>query len=98
MVTKERKVFTEDEFTYSDAKPGDLVAAEVVMAAMECLPPETMDKRCAQMGEPYSSAYDPFVGKYRQTYATFKCIEGNFLEGTWEYCGHCFSRETVSQD
>ena len=87
-------VLTEDTFTYDKVQIGDYVDANVVMNAMDCLPPATMSLACAQLGEPYSHRLDPKTGKWRATYATFKCVKGNFCEGVWVYCGHCFRGET----
>lgn len=91
------KIYSPDTFDYDTAKIGDLVTAEVVMDAMDALPPACMSKTCAQLGEPYSSREDPDTGKWRATYATFRCRRGNFLEGIWEYCGHCFRGETTER-
>lgn len=88
------KVWTEEDFRYDKVQIGDLVDAAVVMEAMDCLPPACMRLSCAQLGEPYSHREDPKTGKWRATYATFKCVEGNFCSGTWMYCGHCFCGET----
>lgn len=92
-----KKVITQDEFSYSTIKVGDYVDADVVMDGMDCLPPVMMRSSCAQIGEPYSHREDPETGKWRATYSTFKCLQGNFLDGVWEYCGHCFLGETVER-
>jgi len=89
-----KKVLTEDEFSYSTVKIGDYVDANVVMAAMDCLPPAMMRLSCAQLGEPYSHREDPETGKWRATYPTFKALTGDFINGIWEYCGNCFRGET----
>ena len=85
-------VFTTDTFDYATAIVGDLVDADVVMNAMNCMPPVTMRRDCAQLGEPYSHRKDG--SRYRPTFATFKCVDGDFMEGVWEFCGYCFSGET----
>ena len=90
-------VYTVDTFLYSTAKVGDLVTAEVVSNAMDALPPACMRRDCAQLGEPYSHKIDPDTGKWRATYATFKCREGDFSHGIWEYCGNCFRGETAER-
>lgn len=90
-----KKVFTQEEFDYSKAQIGYYVDADVVMDAMDCLPPACMRLSCAQMGEPYSHRQDPNTGKWRNTYTTFKCVQGEFSEGVWEYCGHCFLGEAT---
>ena len=92
-----KKVQTMDEFSYDKVQIGDYVDAEVVMEAMDCLPPAMMRLSCAQLGEPYSHREDPDTGKWRATYATFKAVTGNFIDGVWEYCGHCFRGETVER-
>lgn len=92
-----KEVSTRETFDYSKAQIGDYVDAEVVMDAMDYLPPACMRSGCAQMGEPYSHRQDPDSGKWRATYATFKCVEGNFIKGIWEYCGHCFCGENVER-
>lgn len=94
MSDSEKQVYTTETFSYDKAKIGDLVEAEVVMEAMDCLPPANMRLNCAQLGEPYSHREDPDTGRFRPTYATFKCVEGNFSEGIWEFCGYCFRGET----
>lgn len=97
MTYDNREIYTPDTFSYSRANIGDYVDAEVVMDAMDCLPPASMKKSCAQLGEPYSHREDPDTGKWRPTYATFKCIRGDFNGGVWEYCGHCFRGETIER-
>lgn len=92
-----KDVHTPDTFTYENAKIGDYVNAEVVMDAMDALPPACMRRDCAQLGEPYSHRQDPDTGKLRPTYATFKCVSGDFREGVWEYCGNCFRGETTER-
>lgn len=92
-----KNVFGVDDFRYSDAKAGDYVDAAVVMDAMDCLPPASMRLSCAQLGEPYSHREDPDNGKWRATYATFRCVSGGWADGVWEYVGHCFRGETVER-
>lgn len=91
---KGKKVWTEDDFEYSKAAVGDYVDAQVVMNAMDCLPPVRMGLSCAQMGEPYSHKIDNVTDKLRPTFATFKVVEGDFTEGVWKFCGYCFAGET----
>ena len=88
------EIKTLETFRYADAKPGDLVDADVVMSAMNALPPVSMRKACAQLGEPYSHWKDPDTGKLRPVYATFRRVEGDWAEGTWEFQGYCFLGET----
>lgn len=90
-------VFTEETFVYSKAQIGDLVDAAVVMNAMDCLPPAYMQLDCAQLGESYSHREDPETGKWRATYATFRCVKGGWNEGVWEYRGHCFRGEIIER-
>lgn len=90
-------IFDEDTFLYETAKPGDLVDSKVVMNAMNAISPATMRLSCAQMGEPYSHEEDPKTGRLRSTHATFKCKEGGWDNGVWEYCGNCFCGETVER-
>lgn len=91
------KIMTIDTFTYEGAKVGDLVDADVVMAAMNIVPPATMRTSCAQIGEAYSHRQDPDTGKIRPVFTTFRCVEGNWDNGVWEYRGHCFRGETVER-
>ena len=92
-----QNVYAAEEFDFASAKIGDLVTAEVVMNGMNIMPPATMRLACAQMGEPYSHRLDPLTGKLRATYATFRCVEGDFNAGTWEYQGNCFRGETTER-
>lgn len=95
MTYQGKEVFTSDDFDYAAAKPGDYVEEAVVDVAMNCLPPICMSSACAQMGDPYGMRQDPTTGAWRSTYATFKrCLD---VSGIWEYCGHCFSGETVER-
>lgn len=89
-----KEVFTQDTFEFCNAQVGDLVEADVVMDFMDCLPPACMSLRCAQLGEPYSHREDPDTGKWRPTFCTFRCIEGGWSKGVWEYRGKCFRGET----
>lgn len=84
----------EDSFSYSNAKPGDYVPACIVQDAMNILPPASMRRSCAQVGEPYSHEVDPSSGKLRATFATFVCLDGDFTSGIWRFCGYCFRGET----
>lgn len=97
MIFNGKEVFTVDTFNYDKAQIGDLVDEEVVMNAMNCMPPARIGRSCSQLGEPYSHRKDPDTGKYRATYATFMCIQGNFTSGIWEYRGHCFLGETTER-
>lgn len=92
-----KEVIDEDDFDYATAKPGDFVTQAVVDNAMDCLPPVCMSARCSQMGEPYSSKLDEKTGEWRSTYATFRKVGGEWPNGIWEYCGHCFRGETVER-
>lgn len=89
-----KPVWTEDNFEFEKTKIGDYVDAQVVMNAMNCMPPALMRLSCAQLGEPYSHREDPVEKKFRPTFATFKCVKGDFNDGVWIYCGHCFLGET----
>lgn len=97
MTYNNKEVFTTENFSYEKAKIGDLVDSDFVMAAMDLLPPACMQLRCAQIGEPYSHRQDPETGAWRATYTTFKCVQGNWHKGVWEYCGNCFRGETVER-
>ena len=56
---------------------------------------DDFDYAAAQMGDPSGMRQDPTTGAWRSTYATFKrCLD---VSGIWEYCGHCFSGETVER-
>ena len=89
-----KPLFGKISFSYSSIKPGDYVTQDVVDDAMDCLPPVHMGVRCSQMGEPCSTKLDDKTGQYRQTYATFRKVGGEWPHGIWEYCGHCFCGET----
>lgn len=97
MMYKEKEVLSVDTFSYDKVQIGDLVEAAVVMDAMDCLPPACMRLDCAQLGEPYSHREDPESGKWRATYATFKCLKGGWNDGVWEYRGHCFRGENTER-
>ena len=97
MTYQGKEVFTPDTFDYDKARVGDLVESAVVMEAMNCLPPACMSQRCAQLGEPYSHREDAKTGKWRATYATFRCLSGGWNAGGWEYRGHCFRGETTER-
>ncbi len=88
-----KRVYTPDNFSFDRVKVGDYVSAGVVMNCMNELPPACMELNCAQIGEPHSSRKNPATGKWRTTYETFKCVEGDFIKGVWEYCGDCFRGE-----
>ena len=92
-----KKVYTLEDFRYEKAQIGDLVTTDVVIEAIDCLPPACMRLGCAQLGEPYSHREDTDTGKFRPTYATFKCIQGGWNEGVWEYRGHCFRGENTER-
>lgn len=94
---KPRKVFTPDDFDYARAKIGDEVNAEVVMNAMDCMPPACMRLDCAQMGEPYSHREDPDTKKFCPVFATFKSKGGDFRRGIWEFRGYCFRGENIER-
>lgn len=67
-------------------KPGDLVDEEVYDYFLDILPPRSMGRGYLQVGEPYSSAFDPEFGKWRQTFSTFRRVQ----KGVWMYLGNCF--------
>ena len=90
MENAEKKFWTQKDFDYSKVKIGDYVEQAVVDDAMDCLPPASMRSDCSQLGEPYSTRFDPESGNWRSTYATFKRVSGAFPNGIWQYCGHCF--------
>lgn len=92
-----KEVISIDKFSYDTAKTGDYVEQEVVDEAMDMLPPACMSANCFQLGEPYSHREDPDTGKWRATYATFKKVAGEYPNGIWEYCGHCFRGETIER-
>lgn len=89
-----RPLLDTDTFRYETVKPGDYVTQEVVDDAMDCLPPASMSAHCSQMGEPYSTRLDDKTGRYRNVYATFSKVGGEWPNGIWKYCGHCFQGET----
>lgn len=97
MIFNGKEVITAENFSYSTVKIGDYVTQEVVDDAMDCLPPACMRSDCMQMGEPYSFRVDPKTGKERSTYATFKKVGGEWPNGVFEYCGHCFRGENTER-
>lgn len=97
MVYQGKEVWTQENFDYSNVQIGDYVEQAVVDDAMDCLPPACMRSDCSQMGEPYSHCEDPETGKLRATYATFKRVAGEWPNGIWQYCGHCFCGENVER-
>ena len=86
-----------DDFTYEAVKVGDYVEQAIVDAAMDCVPPACMRADCSQMGEPYSARMDEKTGRWRDTYETFRKVGGEWPNGIWEYCGHCFRGENVER-
>ena len=92
-----QEVKTVENFSYEEAKIGDLVDADFIGDMLDCLPPACMRSDCSQMGEPYSHREDPKTGRWRPTFATFKRIAGCDEDGIWEYCGHCFCGENVER-
>lgn len=97
MIHNGKTVLTSETFDYSTVQVGDYVEQEVVDNAMDLLPPACMRSDCSQMGEPYSHREDPETGKFRPTYATFKKVAGQWPNGIWQYCGHCFRGENVER-
>jgi hypothetical protein len=97
MLYQGKKVWTEDAFDYQKVQIGDYVEQAIVDNAMNCLPPACMTSLCSQMGEPYSHREDPETGTLRATYATFKKVAGEYPNGIWQYCGHCFRGENVER-
>ena len=92
-----KEVFTRDNFEYSTAQVGDYVTSDVVMDAMDCLPPACIRLDCSQMGEPYSHREEPDTERWRATCATFRCLQGGWNDGVWEYRGNCFRGETTER-
>lgn len=92
-----KPVWKQDDFTYEAVKVGDYVEQAIVDAAMDCVPPACMRADCSQMGEPYSARMDEKTGRWRDTYETFRKVGGEWPNGIWEYCGHCFRGETVER-
>lgn len=97
MMYEGKEVWTQENFSYQDVKIGDYVEQAVVDDAMDCLPPACTTSRCSQMGEPYSHREDPETGEWKATYATFKRVGGEWPNGIWQYCGHCFRGENVER-
>lgn len=92
-----KPVWKQDDFTYEAVKVGDYVEQAIVDAVMDCVPPACMRADCSQMGEPYSTRMDEKTGRWRDTYETFRKVGGEWPNGIWEYCGHCFRGETVER-
>ena len=97
MMYEGKEVWTQENFSYQDVKIGDYVEQAVVDDARDSLPPACMTSRCTQMGEPYSHREDPETGEWKATYATFKRVGGEWPNGIWQYCGHCFRGENVER-
>ena len=91
-----KPVWKQDNFTYEAVKVGDYVEQAIVDAAMDCVPPACMRAACSQMGEPYSARMDEKTGRWRDTYETFRKVGGEWPNGIWEYCGHCFRVKRLS--
>lgn len=92
-----KRLWTADNINYSKMQIGDYVTQEVVDDAMGLLPPAHMTSFSSQIGEPYSHRQDPDTGKWRSTYTTFKRVSGEYPNGIWMYCGHCFYGENVER-
>ena len=88
-----KPIITADDFRYETVRIGDYVEQQVVNNAMDILPPACMKESCSQLGEPYSHKEDPETGEWKATYATFRKVGGEYPNGIWEYCGHCFKGE-----
>lgn len=97
MLYNNKEVWTEDNFNYNTVQVGDYVEQAIVDNAMDLLPPACMRSDCSQIGEPYSHREDPDTGKWRATYVTFKKVAGQWPNGIWQYCGHCFHGENVER-
>lgn len=88
-----------------EVRSGDLVTGDVVMDAMDALPPVCMRTSCAQLGEPYAHACDD-SGRYRPLFWTWKFNDKPYSHGcdtwgelaTWEFCGACFAGETINRE
>lgn len=88
-----------------EVRAGDLVTGDVVMDAMNALPPVRMSTSCAQMGEPYAHAVDD-NGRYRPLFWTWRFESKPDAIGCdtwgemalWEFCGACFARETANRE
>lgn len=91
----EKHIFTREDFTFESLVLGSLVDGAVVDDLMNVMPPACMRYSCSQLGEPYSHREDPESGKWRPTFATFRCVEGaGTPNSVWEYRGHCFRGES----
>ena len=90
-----------------EVRAGDKVTGDVVLDAMNALPPVSMGSECAQMGEPYGHSRYGFGDAYRELWLTWRLFSrswagpgiadlcGIWEEGaTWEFCGACFAGET----
>lgn len=85
------------EFNLSKLEIGDRVDAEIVMGLMNAVRPACFRLDCAQLGEPYSHIKSE-KGWYIPTYATFRCIKGDFANGVWEFLGMCFRGMNVEPE
>lgn len=92
-----KRVYTSENFCYSNARKGDYVEESVVDGVTDMLPPVYMTSTCVQVGEPYSYCEDPDTGKWLATYITFKFVALWGENDIWEYCGHCFLGENVER-
>lgn len=87
-----------------EIRAGDYCTGDVVMDAMNALPPVFMRKSCSQLGEPYAHACDE-NGRYRPLFWTWKFDNKPYSFGCdtwgefaiWEFCGACFAGETVNR-
>ena len=97
MMYEGKEVWTQENFSYQDVKIGDYVEQAVVDDAMDCLPPACMTSRCSPDGRAVFPPGGPGDWEFRATYATFKRVGGEWPNGIWQYCGHCFRGENVER-
>lgn len=95
MMYEGKEVWTQENFSYQDVKIGDYVEQAVVDDAMDCLPAGLHDQPVLPDGRAVFPPGGPGNGEWKATYATFKRVGGEWPNGIWQYCGHCFRGENV---
>ena len=75
-------------------KPGDLVDEGVFDNFLNILPPHRWKDGYLQVGEPYDSAFNPYTGRWEQTYSTYM----RRGKDDYMYLGNCFTNEEWDQE
>lgn len=73
-----------------DFKSGDYVSDEIAWSLINVLPPHRIERYYFQVGEPAGHRTTP-TGDFLPVYVTLV----KQTESVWEYCGLCFTDESV---